>query len=207
MASRKASRKSRPRRASKKKPVPKKRVAKRSGKRQKKTRKTAAAVRKRKASSKARTPRRPAKTAKRARTTGTRPAKRAPARKVARLNRERRVLREPTPPSFGDLEREGSAAPDGHREMRHSLEEHAGMTPAITGGDVDANWENAYFSGDEAPGGDNPTPDQDRVDDIGRSIGLQYADDEELQGDEKVEARDKHRWELDPASSDDYDDR
>jgi len=31
------------------------------------------------------------------------------------------------------------------------------MTPSITGGDVDADWENAYFSGDEAPGGDNLT--------------------------------------------------
>ena len=61
------------------------------------------------------------------------------------------------------------------------------MTPAITGGDVDADWENAYFSGDEAPGGDNPTPDQDRVDDIGKSLGLQYEDSEELKGDEKVE--------------------
>jgi hypothetical protein len=81
------------------------------------------------------------------------------------------------------------------------------MTSEITGGDVDADWENAYFSGDEAPGGDNPTPDQDRVDDIGRSIGLQYADNEELRSGEKVEDRDKHRWELDPASSEDYRDR
>ena len=44
------------------------------------------------------------------------------------------------------------------------------MTPAITGGDVDADVENAYFSGDEAPGGDNPTPDQDIVDDIGKAL-------------------------------------
>jgi hypothetical protein len=79
------------------------------------------------------------------------------------------------------------------------------MTPALTGGDVDANWENAYFSGDEAPGGDNPTPDQEVVDDIGKSLGVQYDDNEEL-GD-KVKSRDKHRWELDPASSEDYKER
>ena len=78
------------------------------------------------------------------------------------------------------------------------------MTPAITGGDVDADWKNAYFSGDEAPGGDNPTPDQDVVDDIGKALGVEYQDDEELQGSDKVIERDKHRWELDPASAEDY---
>jgi hypothetical protein len=81
------------------------------------------------------------------------------------------------------------------------------MSPAITGGDVDVDLENAYFSGDEAPGGDNPTPDQDVVDDIGKALGLQYQDDEELKPADKVSSRDKHRWELDPASSEDYKDR
>ena len=85
--------------------------------------------------------------------------------------------------------------------------DHANMTPAITGGDVDGNVEDAYFTGDGAPGGDNPTPDQDRVDDIGRALGLQYQDDEELRSGDKVADRDRHRWERDPASSDDYRDR
>ncbi len=78
------------------------------------------------------------------------------------------------------------------------------MTPAITGGDVDADVEAAYFSGDEAPGGDNPTPDQDVVDEIGRALGVEYEDNEELKAGDKVVERDKHRWELDPASSEDY---
>jgi hypothetical protein len=81
------------------------------------------------------------------------------------------------------------------------------MSPVITGGDVDADWEGAYFSGDEAPGGDNPTPDQEVVDDIGKSLGVQYDDAEELKSSDKVVERDKHRWELDPASSEDYKDR
>ena len=81
------------------------------------------------------------------------------------------------------------------------------MTPAITGGDVDADLETAYFSGDEAPGGDNPTPDQDIVEDIGKAIGIEYHDNEELKSSDKVAERDKHRWELDPASSEDYKDR
>jgi len=61
--------------------------------------------------------------------------------------------------------------------------------------------------GDEAPGGDNPTPDQDIVDEIGRAVGVEYQDNEELKGEKKISQRDKHRWELDPASSDDWEDR
>jgi len=84
------------------------------------------------------------------------------------------------------------------------LKEHAGLTPAITAGDVDANLEDAYFSGDETPGGENPTPDQEVVDEIGKALGVEYQDNEELRSGDKVVERDKHRWELDPASSEDY---
>ena len=82
-----------------------------------------------------------------------------------------------------------------------------GDSHLLTGGDVDADWESAYSVGDEAPGGDNPTPDQDIVDDIGRAIGIEYQDNEELKSEEKVAQRDRNRWELDPASSDDWEDR
>jgi hypothetical protein len=129
--------------------------------------------------------------------------------KIPRLERQRRTLEEvvPTPPSSLDMNRRGSAARTGRAEMVHSQEAHATMTPAITGGDLDADVENAYFSGDEAPGGDNPTPDQDVVDDIGRALGVEYQDNEELKGSVKITERDKHRWELDPASSEDYKNR
>src|SRR5262245_31212165 len=129
--------------------------------------------------------------------------------KVARLDRDRRMLSDiiPTPPSSLNMNRHGSAVRTGRAEMAEALANHASMTPAITGGDVDADLETAYFSGDEAPGGDNPTPDQDVVEDIGRALGVEYQDAEELRGGDKVAARDKHRWELDPASSEDYRDR
>ena len=91
--------------------------------------------------------------------------------------------------------------------MAERLADHATMNPAITAGDLDADVEDAYFTGDEAPGGDNPTPDQDRVDDIGKALGVQYQDQEELRGSDKIAERDRHRWERDPASSDDYRDR
>ena len=91
--------------------------------------------------------------------------------------------------------------------MKDRFDEHTETSPALTAGDVDADWESAYAVGDEAPGGDNPTPDQDIVDDIGRAVGVEYQDNEELKGEEKIIKRDKNRWELDPASSDDWEDR
>jgi Family of unknown function (DUF6335) len=91
--------------------------------------------------------------------------------------------------------------------MEDNLRKHGGISPGITGGDVDADFEQAYFSGDEAPGGDNPTPDQEVVDDIGRALGVEYQDNEELKSSDKLAERDRHRWELDPASSEDYKDR
>ena len=125
------------------------------------------------------------------------------------LDRARRTLEEtvPTPPSSLNMRREGSAARTGRAELAERLREHGSITPAIAGGDIDADWESAYFSGDEAPGGDNPTPDQDVVDDIGAALGVKYDDNEELKAADKVVERDKHRWELDPASSEDYKDR
>jgi hypothetical protein len=113
----------------------------------------------------------------------------------------------PTPPSSLDLDRRGSAARTGRDELNQSRRVHQGMSPEIAGGDVDVDVEDAYFTGEASPGGDNPTPDQDVVDQIGRALGVEYDDNEELKGSDKLSKRDKHRWELDPASSEDYKDR
>jgi hypothetical protein len=141
--------------------------------------------------------------------TQTRPAK--IVRRAPGLDRARRVVLGEeivsTPPSSLNLDRTASAVRSGRRELRERLDEHHETSPAMTAGDIDADWEGAYSSGDEAPGGDNPTPDQDVVDDIGIAVGVHYEDNEELKGEAKIIERDKHRWELDPASSDDYDDR
>ncbi len=139
-----------------------------------------------------------------------RPVAGSPAHRLS-LERDRRRLPETdtstTPPSSLDLDRRASAARSGLAETKEALQEHTESSPALTGGDVDASWQTAYAVGDEAPGGDNPTPDQDVVEEIGRSLGLVYEDNEELKGVSKIEERDKHRWELDPASSEDYEDR
>lgn len=97
-----------------------------------------------------------------------------------------------------------SAARSGHDDLVAELGRHTETSPKLTAGDIDARWQDAYAVGDEAPGGDNPTPGQDRVDAIGRALGINYRDDEELRGGEEVTDRDRHRWERDPASSDDW---
>ena len=130
------------------------------------------------------------------------------AAKVPRLERARRTLEETvqTPPSSLNMDRRGSAARTGRAEIAEHLRERHGMED-LTAGDPDVDSVDAFFTGEEAPGGDNPTPDQDIVDDIGKALGVQYEDSEELKAADKVAERDKHRWELDPASSDDYKDR
>ena len=180
-----------------------------------------------KASARKAVARRPSKSAAKAKAKA--PARKAPARSAAprsappakanrpvartapSLNRARRTIVDDdvvqTPPSSLDLDRSASAVRSGRREMKERFAEHTETSPAMTGGDVDADWESAYSTGDEAPGGDNPTPDQDIVDDIGHAIGVEYQDNEELKGEAKISKRDRNRWELDPASSDDWDER
>ena len=95
----------------------------------------------------------------------------------------------------------------GSAKLQHELRENPGADPAVTGGDPDVRWEEAQFTGDETPVGSTPTPDQAEVDQLGRAMGVTYNDDEELKIGEKERSRDEHRWELDPASSEDYQDR
>lgn len=133
-----------------------------------------------------------------------------PRKKSPRLDRVRRTLDDetvPTPPSSLNMDRHGSAARTGRAELAESRQNHAGMGQDITGGDLDVDVEDAYFTGDEAPGGDNPSPDLEVVDDIGKALGVQYDDAEELKSADKIVERDRHRWEMDPASSEDYKDR
>jgi len=135
----------------------------------------------------------------------TAPAKKAAVPPPARLQRQRRVLPEAEAGAFTGVSNDSrllSSARSGHDELRAELKRHTEGGPELTAGDVDAKWQDAYALGDEAPGGDNMTPDQDRVDDIGKALGVEYADDEELMGGDEIAARDVDRWELDPESKD-----
>jgi hypothetical protein len=179
-AARKGAKKTARKKAAKKKASQKKASNKKASK------KTAS---KRAASAKA--PARPA--AKRSAAAGKKPNLDRPRRTVADIHGI---------PSSLDMPRAASSAKSGRAEMKDRLSKNTGSGPALTAGDVDADWESAETIGDEAPGGDNPTPDQDVVDDIGRALGVEYDDDEELQGGAEILDRDRHRWELDPASKD-----
>ena len=94
----------------------------------------------------------------------------------------------------------------GGARLMKELREHHSRTPELSGGDIDADWARADV-GDETVGGSSPTPGQDVVEELGEAVGLTYKDNEPLHTADKLKERDLHRWELDPASSDDYGNR
>jgi hypothetical protein len=61
---------------------------------------------------------------------------------------------------------------------------------------------------DETGDASSPRPDENVSEEIGREVGVPVHENEELQGSvEKLGQRDEHRWELNPASSEDYPER
>ena len=92
----------------------------------------------------------------------------------------------------------------GRLSLRNRLSSHSYSSPTLSGGDLDAQWEMAESVGDETACGSSCTPDQNCVDAFGEAMGIVYEDDEELWFGERERDRDRHRWELDPASSEDW---
>ncbi|MBL8142903.1 MAG: hypothetical protein JNM38_17410 [Acidobacteria bacterium] len=113
----------------------------------------------------------------------------------------------PSPPSSLDVDHAPQRVREDEATDAIGHKRRAGIDDAVTAGDPDADAHAAATTGDETPGGENPTPGQDDVDLIGRSLGVEYDDDEELRGGAEIHERDRHRWELDPASSDDFKER
>ena len=86
-------------------------------------------------------------------------------------------------------------------DMATELEAHTDTSPVLTGGDVDADWQRAADSGDEAVGGSVATPDQDVVDELGRALGVEHEADEEVRTSREIlEERDRRRWEIERES-------
>jgi hypothetical protein len=221
-AAKKATKKAAPKAAARKIAKKAKKVAKKAVKKAvKKAKKTAPASAKATAGKKAATRKvtKPVRKAKPVAKKAAAPAKKAAPKKAAagkpavapykkpNLDRPRKTVADihgiPSSLGMGAI---ASAAHSGGEELRDTLKKNNSASPRLTGGDVDANWQNAEAQGDESPGGDNPTPDQDVVDEIGRALGVEYADDEELQGGAEITERDAHRWELDPSSKEDFED-
>ena len=104
---------------------------------------------------------------------------------------------------FEDEVEPESALSDGADRILNRIEEHHATGPELVGADMDADWQSAGSVGDEAVGGHAPTPDQDEVDAIGRALGVEQDEDEEVRThDEILDERDRERWELDRRSAD-----
>ncbi|MCG6133453.1 MAG: DUF6335 family protein [Nostoc sp. LLA-1] len=95
----------------------------------------------------------------------------------------------------------------GGRSLQQRNRQYTHTSPEITGGDVDANWQAEDAVGDEAVGGTAPTPDQNVTDELGAAVGLEMNDRTFLRTNDILEERDDDRWELDPMSANDYEER
>lgn len=91
-------------------------------------------------------------------------------------------------------------APRAPQELKQRLNEHNSSSPADAGGDIDASWEDVNDSGSESVGGHNPTPDQSVVEENAHAIGIDFQDNEPLSVWDKIEKRDRDRYELDENS-------
>ncbi len=94
----------------------------------------------------------------------------------------------------------------GRADLERTMRIHTSARPELSGGDIDADWEQADAA-EEVVGGENPTPDESIVEEEGAGVGLTYQDDEPLDVEDKVAKRDREPWELNPASSPDYAER
>lgn len=117
-----------------------------------------------------------------------------------RTDRNRNGLDDELEPPIPDVS--ASAA-----NLAHRMKDDPMADSTVTGGDPDVQWEGAQFSGDESAVSSMTSPEQNEVDQIGRAMGVTYQDNEELNFGEKEHSRDVKRWELDPASSEDYRER
>jgi len=98
------------------------------------------------------------------------------------------------------MEQEISRAPKDPDQLAQRLRNNTAASPRDAGGDLDANWEDVNDSGSETVAGDNPTPDQSLVEENASAMGVSYEDNEELEFIDKIERRDRDRYELDENS-------
>ena len=60
-------------------------------------------------------------------------------------------------------------------QLIKKLRDHYATSPTLSGGDLDAAWEDADV-GEESVGGSNPTPDQNVVEELGEAMRLNCED-------------------------------
>ena len=106
----------------------------------------------------------------------------------------------PNPEIEEFMEFEISHAPKDPEVLAQRLRNNTAASPRDAGGDLDAAWEDVNDSGSETVAGDNPTPDQSLVEENAAAIGVTYEDNEELEFIDKIERRDRDRYELEEGS-------
>ncbi|MDY6902610.1 MAG: DUF6335 family protein [Cyanobacteriota bacterium] len=113
-------------------------------------------------------------------------------------------LPQETTESYGTGVHQQSGINAGGRTIETQLNQRNATSPELTGGDVDAYWQGASAVGDEAVGGTVATPDKNVTEELGKAVGLEMDDKQPLQTNDILDRRDDNRWELDPKSSEDY---
>ena len=98
------------------------------------------------------------------------------------------------------MEEEIARAPKDPEQLAGRLRQNTAASPRDAGGDLDATWEDVNDSGEESVSGDNPTPDQSDVEENAHAVGVNFEDNEELEFIDKIDRRDRDRFELDPRS-------
>jgi hypothetical protein len=98
------------------------------------------------------------------------------------------------------MEEEIAHAPKDPELLAQRLHNNTAASPSDAGGDIDAAWEDVNESGSETFAGDSPTPDQSMVEENARAIGISFEDNEELEFVDKIERRDRDRYELEEQS-------
>ena len=106
----------------------------------------------------------------------------------------------PNPDIEEFMEEEIARAPKDSEQLAHRLRNNTAASPKDAGGDLDASWEDVNDSGSESVGGANPTPDQSLVEENANALGVNFEDNEELEFVDKIERRDRDRYELDESS-------
>lgn len=98
------------------------------------------------------------------------------------------------------MDEEIQHAPKAPNELIQRIQEHHSSSPKDSGGDIDADWEEVNTSGEESFAGSNPTPDQSDVEENAHAMGIDFQDNEPLDILDKMERRDRDRWELEEGS-------
>ena len=111
----------------------------------------------------------------------------------------------PNPEIEEFMEEEIARAPKDPEQLAQRLRNNTSSSPRDAGGDLDATWEDVNESGEESVGGDNPTPDQSLVEENANAMGVNFEDNEELEFIDKIDRRDRDRFELEENSKADSD--